>query len=226
MSKRILGIDEAGRGALLGELVICGALTTDDKIQKLMEIKVKDSKELSPEKRAELAPQIKKILDAFEIVRISPKEIDTSRRAGTNLNELEVKKIASIINSLNPDAAYVDAVDSSIRTFKRRLSNHLKVDSKIIAEHYADKTYPIVSAASILAKIERDASIEELKTLYGEVGSGYPSDQITTNFLSEWLQTHKKLPKIVRETWSTVSQKIGKEKQKSLDVWLKNGNKS
>lgn len=222
MGKKILGIDEAGRGALLGELVICGILADEGKIQKLIELKVKDSKLLSPKQRLELAPKIKTEIDSFEIVRIGPKEIDKSRRTGTNLNELEVQKMASVINNFNPDVAYIDAVDSSIKTFKRRLSNYLSVDSKIIAEHYADEIYPIVSAASILAKVERDASIEALQQLYGEdIGSGYPTDPVTKTFLSNFLKEHKKLPKIVRETWSTVSQELGKKKQKSLEEYLK-----
>lgn len=221
MAKKILGIDEAGRGALIGPLVICGALISEGKLNKLKELQVRDSKLLSPTRRVELSFELKKELDSFEIIRTGPEEIDAKRKSGTNLNNLEAQKMASIINNFEPDKVYIDAVDSNIQTFTRRLSPNLRVDTKLIAEHEADVKYPIVSAASILAKVERDSDIEELKGIYGEnLGSGYPSDPITINFLKDWLKRYKSLPKIVRKTWSTVSEAVSSEKQKSLEEWL------
>ncbi len=217
---KILGIDEAGRGAVIGPLVICGALIEEKKIANLKKLKVRDSKELSPLQRVGLKGPIEETLSGFELVRIGPEEIDSSRISGTNLNELEVKKMARIINNFQPDKVYVDAVDPIEKKFASRLKKYLRVDTEIIAKHEADKKFPIVSAASILAKVARDSDIEEIKRIYGEdIGSGYPSDPITKSFLSSWLKEHKKLPKIVRKTWSTVSGAIQKEKQKTLDSW-------
>ena len=217
---KILGIDEAGRGAVIGPLVICGALIEEEKIANLKKLKVRDSKELSPLQRVELNGPIEKELLGFELVRISPREIDTSRRSGINLNELEVQKMAQIINQLKPDKVYVDAVDPVEKNFESRLKKYLRIDTKLIAKHEADKKFPIVSAASILAKVARDSDIEELKRIYeSDIGSGYPSDPVTKSFLSSWLKEHKKLPNIVRETWSTVSGTIQKEKQKTLNNW-------
>lgn len=218
--KKIVGIDEAGRGAVLGPLVICGVICDESKISELKGLEVRDSKELSPIKRLELQPKIEKAVQGFEIIRISPEEIDSSRNDGTNLNELEVKKMAQIINETEPDVVYLDAVDSNETRFKTRLKKYLDVDAKLIAEHGADSKYPVVSAASILAKVARDEDIEELKRIYGtNLGSGYPSDPLTQTFLKEWLQQNKRLPKIVRKTWATAADAISRQKQKSLDNW-------
>ncbi len=218
--KKIVGIDEAGRGAVIGPLVICGAVTFDSKVGKIKDLKVKDSKEHTPEERLELQPKIEEVIDGFEMIRISPEEIDESRRTGINLNELEVKKMAQIINETNPDVAYLDAVDPSETSFKGRLKKYLDVDVELIAEHGADAKYTIVSAASVLAKVARDADIEELKRIYDtDLGNGYPHDVLTQNFLKEWLQENKRLPKIVRKTWATAIDAVGKQKQKSLGNW-------
>ncbi|MFO7872082.1 MAG: ribonuclease HII [Candidatus Undinarchaeales archaeon] len=218
--KKVVGIDEAGRGAVLGPLVICGAVSFENKIKKLKDLEVKDSKEHTPKERLELQPKIEEVIDGFEMIRISPEEIDESRNTGTNLNELEVKKMAQIINETNPDVAYLDAVDPNENSFKGRLSKYLDVDVELIAEHGADAKYPIVSAASILAKVARDADIEELKRIYDtDLGNGYPHDSLTQTFLKEWLQENKKLPKIVRKTWATAINAVGKQKQKSLESW-------
>ncbi len=218
---KILGIDEAGRGAVLGPLVICGALIDEKKLPDLVKLKVKDSKLLSPNQREDLAPQIRTVLKTFELAKIGPKEIDIERNTGVSLNDIEAERMARIINSLKPDVIYIDAIDSSIKTFRARLSKFLRFDpKKMILEHKADVTYPIVSAASILAKVERDNDIKVLEKKYKEIGSGYPSDPVTVTFLKNWVKEHGTLPSdITRETWSTAEVFKAKKKQKSLDNW-------
>jgi len=218
---RILGIDEAGRGAVIGPLVVAGALAEEKDLQKLKELGVRDSKELTPKRREALFLEIKKILKTAKLVEVQPQEIDSNKLSGGNLNELEAKKMASIINELKPDEVFVDAVDSIEKNFVARLKIHLRVDTKITAEHAADKKYPIVSAASILAKVTRDSRIGELKGLYGEIGSGYPSDGVTKNFLRDWLKKHGSFPRVVRKTWGTVSSALGSKKQKKLEDFAK-----
>ena len=219
---KILGIDEAGRGAVIGPLVICGALVDEDELPELVKIKVKDSKLLTEKQRDDLAPKIKNILYKYDIVKIGPHEIDDKRTAGTSLNDIEAEKMASIVNNFKPDVLYIDAIDSDIQTFRARLKKFLRFDpKKMILEHKADVNYPIVSAASILAKVERDGDIKALEEFYGTIGSGYPSDSITVSFLKSWLKEHRKLPNIVRETWSTAEDLKAKGKQKSLSEFLK-----
>ena len=131
--------------------------------------------------------------------------------------------MAGIINNLKPDIVYIDAIDSSIKTFKARLSKFLRFDpKKTILEHKADVNYPIVSAASILAKVVRDADIVELEQTYGTIGSGYPSDPVTVSFLKKQVKEHGKLPsEITRETWSTAEAFKAKKKQKNLGDFVK-----
>src|SRR3989344_6460900 len=213
---KILGIDEAGRGAVIGPLAICGALIAEKKFSELVKLRVKDSKLLSPLQRETLEPKIKSVLDRFEIAKISPQEIDEKRKT-ISLNDIEAIDMCNIINKLKPDVVYIDAIDSSIKTFKARLQKYLEfTPAKMVLEHKADVKYPIVSAASILAKVERDRDIKTLSETYGEIGSGYPSDPVTVTFLKSWIKEHKTLPPIVRESWSTAEELKKSKKQKSL----------
>ncbi len=218
---KILGIDEAGRGAVLGSLVICGALISESKLLSLTKLKVKDSKLLSELQRETLEPKIKAVLNSFEIIKITPSEIDEKRKT-ISLNDIEAMDMCNIINKLKPDAVCIDAIDSNIKTFKARLKKYLEFTPKeMILKHKADVLFPIVSAASILAKVERDRDIKKLSETYGEIGSGYPSDPVTVSFLKSWLKEHKTLPPIVRESWSTAEELKSKKKQKSLGDFLK-----
>jgi ribonuclease HII len=86
--------------------------------------------------------------------------------------------------------------------------------------HQADAIYPVVSAASIIAKVRRDELIEELKKELGiDFGSGYPSDPKTKEFLIKWGKKHSgKFPEIVRQSWQTV-ENIREELGKNEKEW-------
>jgi len=194
----ILGIDEAGRGCIIGPMVICGILVEEKDIVKLKEIGVKDSKQLKPDKRERLAKKIKDIAERIVIKRISPKVIDRY-----NLNFLELKNMAKIIEKLNPDIIYFDCPvnQRGIKKYCEELKNLLNknnVTPKIIGENKADKKYEVVSAASIIAKVERDRIIRNFKKKYGDFGSGYPSDKKTMEFLRKYYNYC--LP-IIRTKW-------------------------
>ena len=75
---------------------------------------------------------------------------------------------------------------------------------EIIAKHKADDIFPIVSAASIIAKNKRDSLINELKEKYGDLGSGYPSDKKTIDFLRKWIKKNRKVPAFARKSWATI----------------------
>lgn len=213
----IVGIDEAGRGAVIGPLVIAGAMVKEVDHDIIKELGVKDSKLLSPKRREELFVQLKSQLLKYKIIEIPAEVIDVSRlNLGINLNELEMKNMAEIINELKPKKSYVDAVDANLKNVHYQIKKHLRVDTEIIAEHKADITYPIVSAASILAKVTRDKRVKELSEKYGEIGSGYPSDPTTKTFLSEWFKENKSFPNFVRKSWETIAEFEAKRKQSSL----------
>lgn len=200
----ILGIDEAGRGSVLGPMVIAGVIVPEKMDKVLERMGVKDSKRLTPNRRTILSRKLKKMFE-YEIVVISAREIDELRASGVNLNEIEKNAIESIILKLKPEKAIVDAVDVKAQRFQDNLCKDTGFD--VIAEHKADDKYIEVSAASIIAKAERDAQIQEINKEFiksGGIGSGYPSDPTTKKFLTNY--TYDEMPDFVRKSWATVAK--------------------
>jgi|Deesub1362A_J573_1020465.scaffolds.fasta_scaffold00079_19 ribonuclease HII len=199
---RICGVDEAGKGPVIGPLVIAGVCCEEDKIEKLKELGIRDSKRLSPSRRKELAEKIGKICQVE--VRVIPSEELNHLMEGQTINEILLEGFASIISSLKPDIAYIDCFDVN----PERLSNGLKklCGVEIVAEHSADSKYVIVAAASIIAKVERDEIIEELKKEIGDFGSGYASDERTRKFIRDYMKEKGNFPPHVRKKWKTLGK--------------------
>lgn len=200
----ILGIDEAGRGSVLGPLVVAGVLIPTKMKRVLQRMGVKDSKKLTPERRRILGRKLRKMFD-YEAVVITAQDIDNLRAQGTNLNEIEMIAYQKIISKFSPEKAIVDAVDIKAERFQERLRTTTGID--VIAEHKADDNYIEVSAASIIAKRTRDEFIEQLNKDFrkiGGVGSGYPSDPKTKKFLTNF--TYDEMPDCVRKSWATVEK--------------------
>ncbi len=204
ISMDILGIDEAGRGSVLGPLVIAGVVVPE-KMEKVLErMGVKDSKRLVPHRRTILSRKLKKMFD-YEIVVITAREIDEMRADGINLNEIEKNAMESILLKMKPEKAIVDAVDVKAERFQENLRNGTGLN--VIAEHKADDKYIEVSAASIIAKAERDDQIAQINKEFiksGGIGSGYPSDPKTKEFLTNY--TYDEMPDFVRRSWATVAK--------------------
>ncbi len=208
----ICGIDEAGRGPVLGPMVICGVCFFEAKLELLADIGVKDSKKLSPKKRSELAKIIKNSCKNYTTIVVSAQEIDARKKKRITLNRLEEIKMAEIIEDLKPNIIYIDAVDVNEARFAKSIQKLLEYSPiKIISKHKADDLFPIVSASSIIAKDMRDGIIEELKKKYGDFGSGYPSDIRTIKYLREWIVEKKKAPSFARKSWETTKNIIREE---------------
>ena len=218
--KILIGVDEAGRGAVIGPLVIAGVAVYEEDVEKLKAIKVKDSKMLSARQREGLEKKIEAIAKDIFIVKVAACKIDTYRAEGINLNKLEAIKFGEIIDFLEGDVAYVDAPDVDTERLKKFLEKIIKNKTEIVSEHYADKTYPVVSAASIMAKVERDREIELIKKDYGDVGPGYPANEITMNWLRGWMKTHEGFPPIVRQSWDTIKTLKKDSQQSRLGGWF------
>ena len=200
----VLGIDEAGRGSVLGPLVIAGVIVPEKMDIVLERMGVKDSKRLTPNRRTILSRKLKKMFE-YDLVVISAQDIDNMRADGINLNEIERIGMEKILSNLNPEKAIVDAVDIKAERFQNKLANDTGVN--VVAEHKAYDNYIEVSAASIIAKQERDAHIAEINKDYikmGGIGSGYPSDPITKKFLTNF--TYDEMPDFVRKSWATVEK--------------------
>ena len=197
-------MDEAGRGSVLGPMVIAGVIVPE-KMEKVLErMGVKDSKKLAPHRRTILSRKLKKMFD-YEVVVITARQIDEMRAEGINLNEIEKNAMESILLKMKPEKAIVDAVDVKAERFQQNLCNDTGVN--VIAEHKADDKYIEVSAASIIAKAERDDHIAKINKDFiksGGIGSGYPSDPKTKDFLSKY--TYDEMPDFVRRSWATVAK--------------------
>lgn len=205
----VAGVDEAGRGCVIGPLVVAGVLVAEENLPLLSRLGVKDSKLLSPKKREALFAEIEGLADKRQVVKLSPCEIDRaveSNRKLHKLNRLEAQAMAQVINVLKPDEVFVDAADVVEERFKHHIQESLTVKAKITSRHKADKIYPVVSAASIVAKVERDREIAALRVTYGDFGSGYLTDKKTLLFLKRWLQTHAEYPSCVRKSWKPARQ--------------------
>lgn len=217
MGKKILGIDEAGRGSVISDLVVAGAMIDEDRMEDLKKLKVKDSKLLTRKQRDDLEEKIKAVLDDFVVLKIPANKIDELRKT-INLNKMEVDKMAEITNLLKPDVVIVDAPQVSTEKFKGYV--HAKLDNKkceVIAENKADVKYPIVSAASILAKVVRDREMDKVSEKVGkDLGVGYPHDAKTIKHLEELIKAGKPLPDYVRQSWDTVVQMKKKKQQKNF----------
>jgi ribonuclease HII len=216
--KTILGIDEAGRGSVIGPLVVAGVMIDEKDHDALKRLGVKDSKMLTPEQREKLYPLIKKIAKDYVALHVSAKEIDELRKV-KNLNIIEAERMAQIIKALGADKAYVDAPQVSTDKFKAVLMSMAKNHTQIIAENKADVKYPVCSAASIIAKVERDREVEEIKKIVGfDFGVGYSHDARSIEFVKKALNEGKFL-EYIRHSWATVEDIKSKKEQRSLDKY-------
>jgi len=210
----VAGVDDAGRGAVIGPLVIAGVLVKEEDFLKLREMGVKDSKLLSPHRREVLDAEIKRIVQEYNVAKLQPREIDivvSSGRKLHKLNRLEAQTMARVIEALRPDKVYVDASDVLEERFKQHILECLSFRLEIISEHKADRNYAAVSAASIIAKVERDREITELAHAYGSFGSGYPSDPRTVAFLKQSCEKSGEYPDFIRKSWRP-AKKVKDEK--------------
>lgn len=215
----VLGVEEAGKGCIIGNLVMCGLLVNEKDEQKLKELGVKDSKMLTPLQREALFSKILKIAKKHVIIQITPKEIDASvGKKHTNLNWLEAQKSAEMINKLNPDKAIIDCPSNNISAYKNYIYELLE-NKKItlICAHHADVNFPIVSASSIIAKVTRDEELEKIKQKIGiDFGSGYMADPRTIAFFEKhW----NDFPDIFRHSWKPFKKKVNALSQGKLDSY-------
>jgi len=210
----IVGVDEAGRGPVIGPLVVAGVAVETD--VELRHMNVRDSKKLSPERREALAPEIEKV-STYEVVVIPAERIDLMR-SEMSLNDFEAKLFAEVIDKLRPETAYVDAADVDEIEFKRCVRKELAFDVEIVSQHNADELFPVVSAASILAKVCRDREMRTIEDEIGmHIGSGYASDADTIAFLETWIRTHGSLPPHTRASWDTARRLLAESRNHKLD---------
>jgi len=217
------GGDEAGRGAVIGPLVVSVICVSKGKERKLADIGVRDSKLLTRRKREFLFDEIKRICKEVKYYAISNEEINSAMRSGVSINQLEAMRFAQLVDSLesNVKRMYVDSPDVRAERFGVRIGLSSKKPMqvlgargngarggmiKVISEHKADARYPVVSAASIIAKVIRDREMDRIEIESGvEIGSGYPSDRHTIEAIKTNLASRRLNP-YIREYWKTLDR--------------------
>ncbi len=221
----VVGIDEAGRGPLIGDMFIAGIVLSKNTLNKLSVMGVKDSKKLSPSRRKELFPKIISVAKAIMVLRYGPQLIDK-----INLTSLTLKGFINILASVRKmglcvERVYIDAINS--RQAPNIIRKYMPKGSKLTYEIKADEKYVAVSAASIIAKYLRDTHVELMRNYYGDFGSGYPSDPKTIKWLEGVLLNNNinELPPIVRRSWKTLRKFLTEgtmiNSEKTLLDWSK-----
>jgi len=209
----LIGADEAGKGPVLGSMFAAAIRVPDD---RAFPAGIRDSKDLSPERREELAAALREAPDVYiGLAEVTPSRIDDP---STDMNTLTVAAQAEAIAAVvrQGDRCVLDASDVRPARFANRVGNRLETTATIDAFHRADEDHPVVSAASIVAKVERDAHVADLAEEYGPIGSGYPSDPETRSFLEEFVLEEARLPDCARRSWQTCADVIATAEQAGL----------
>lgn len=218
MTKKVLGIDEAGRGPVIGSMFVGGFMTEEDRIDELEDLGVKDSKKLTDKSRDSMDETLENIGEVF-LKEVTASEIDELREV-MSLNEIEIKAFADVIKRTDADKIVVDLPEPDGERFIRKLKELLPEkfeDRDFVAEHEADDKYPIVSAASIAAKSARERHVRELHEKYGyDFKSGYPHDKPTIKFLEDFVEEKGELPPETRRSWSTADRILEEADQSDL----------
>ncbi|WP_324665303.1 ribonuclease HII [Haloarcula sediminis] len=206
-----LGVDEAGKGPVLGSMFAAAVRAEPAALPD----GVGDSKGIAPAKRERLDAKIRNSADAVAVAEIPVRRIDDPE---TDMNTLTVAAHADALSGVARDglAGLVDAGDTDADRFGHRVADRVDAVVDITAEHGADETDPLVGAASIVAKVARDSHVAELAETHGDVGSGYPSDPTTREFLADYVEQHGDLPDCARTSWSTCDDVLAAAQQSSL----------
>ncbi len=221
---KLIGIDDAGRGPVLGPMILAGILINEKDNKLLLSLGAKDSKQLTTKKREEIAQKLRKDFK-HHIETTQANEIYKSLAKGTNLNTLEAIKAANIINNLAKQTkekikVIIDCPSVNTDDWKKQVEKHLnkpiKNQIQILSEHKADINHLSCASASILAKSKRESEIKNIKEkIKIDFGSGYPSDPLTKDFLKKHLEEFLERG-IIRKSWNTYKKLAKQKQQKAL----------
>ncbi len=212
----ILGIDEAGRGPVIGSMFIGGFLVDESSLEDLNKLGLKDSKKLSDQTRDRLRADINAHGEAL-LREVEAPSLD-DRMEDATINDVELEEFAALISEAQPHKVVIDLPEHDADAYEEKLLNHLDFEPEIVAEHGADATYPVVSAASVVAKSARERHVEELHEKYGiDFDSGYPHDEATIEFLKGYVRSAGDLPDEARRQWSTSQRILRKARQQDLE---------
>ncbi|NEU55609.1 ribonuclease HII [Halorussus sp. MSC15.2] len=221
----MFGVDEAGKGPVLGSM-FAAAVRIPDPTD--LPAGIDDSKRVPPERREALAAELRD--DDRIAVGVAEVPVERIDDPETDMNTLTVAAHADAIAEVVPPNAdatvegVADAGDTSEERFARRVADRAPAAVELTAEHGADDEHPVVGAASIVAKVERDAHVAALAERYveaygpelGDLGSGYPGDSTTREFLETFVAETGRLPDCARRSWSTCEDVLAAAEQSGL----------
>jgi ribonuclease HII len=193
-------------------LVVAGVAAVD--VEQFRTMGCTDSKLLTPERRQALDRELRRTAGIrIEVRSIEASVLDAERRDGRTLNVIELTRFRDIALALAASELWVDAADVDAERFGKHIAAVLPKGTRVVSEHRADFTYPIVGAASIIAKVERDKAIAKLarrleRKVNLPMGSGYASDPSTQAFLRKWWIDFGELPEGTRQTWATAKELV------------------
>ncbi len=203
----------------MGPLVVGGFCISADRLDELVAVGAKDSKLLTPRARERVFAGLESLGTRADVV-LSPRTVDRAVSRG-GLNDLEADAFARLIRELAPEVAYVDACDPNERRFGLRVARLAGGTTRVIARHHADRDFPVVGAASIVAKVRRDRALARLRERLGEeLGSGYPSDPRPIRFVRAVLADGSAVPPWVRGSWATMKRVKPRQPARTLDGFL------
>lgn len=208
---------------MIGPMVIAGVTIPTSNEKKLKKLGVKDSKLLSPKRREELYNEIEKLSTNISIMKVQPCKIDNYRAMGVNLDKIEAMRMAQIIDINIGSKIYVDSLTQNPKKFKQLIVSFLqKKEVDLIVENYMDESILVVGAASVIAKVERDRAIIELKKEVGyDFGVGYPHDSRSIQFVEKLIkETKGRLPEYIRKSWVTTEMLLEKSWQRKLKDFI------
>ncbi len=207
----VAGIDEAGRGPVVGPMVLACVAVAEDQVEALRAMGVRDSKKIAKKTRERIAAGLRSLHGIrIEEEIATPEEIDAAvTDRSMTLNGLELSRMARLIDRVRPDIVHVDMVGASAEKQQLALLRLLDFPVRIIAAARAEDQYPAVAAASILAKTRRDQLVAAIEAEYGErygpVGSGYPGDAKTVAFVRA---LGRSVSGVVRRTWGSACVEV------------------
>ncbi len=211
------GIDEAGRGPVLGPLVVAGVATDDP--ERLLELGCKDSKRLTAANRERIARHLEAEPDVRIAIRVIDAEVLDREREHKTLNVIEAERFRDVAAELDAPQVIMDAADVNAERFATAVADGLPDEWDVVAEHKADDRHATVAAASIVAKVTRDQAVADLgrrleRQLNRPLGSGYPSDPATKDFLAAWVKEFGDLPEGTRRSWKTAQNLLGPQQSR------------
>lgn len=200
----IFGCDEAGKGPVLGSMFVSCVAGEEEDIPD----GVRDSKSLSDRRIHSLAEKIKSNM-TVSVVEATTTEIDKNQM--TDLSVVKFSDSIRCVDYEDYEQGFIDCFVNNRETVEERLRSNLNLpeDYDLVVEFSADENYSVVSAASIVAKSERENHVEKLSDKYDEdIGSGYPSDPNTREFIANYINENGEPPECARTSWSTIDDML------------------